>query len=160
MARQRGPISARLRPLQNPPGRAEDCLRARAPGDKHAAYPLQPEHAQGGGGSVLGGPPRAENQPKAANASRARIAGRSSTGGRIACPVQRTEPDDALPIVTSAIDSGCIEPNASHSCEPPAYETSPVRYCPLLPVLAFHCPELLGRSHYPGKRGQHNRRWR
>ncbi len=59
---------------------------------------------------------KTSRQPTAADASRARIDERSSTGRRIACPVQRTEPDDALPIVTSAIDSGCIEPNASHNC--------------------------------------------
>ena len=51
-----GQKDIRLRSLQDPPGRIEDCLRARAPGDKHAAHALQPEHAQGRGSSVLGDP--------------------------------------------------------------------------------------------------------
>jgi hypothetical protein len=54
MADQGETNSVRLGLLQNPPGRAQDCLRARAPRDEHAAHPLQPEHAQERGGSVLG----------------------------------------------------------------------------------------------------------
>ena len=54
MADQGETNSFRLGQLQNPRGLIQNSIRSRAPGDKHAAHALQPEHAQGRGGSVLG----------------------------------------------------------------------------------------------------------